>query len=940
MSLGSEQFMRAEKEAVCHVGSSSVPGSAKSSDTDSDPIEDTTVEDLHLANTIPQPALKQPSNGLMSLLSGSQTAKTKKKKTTKKRTQIDAEEKNNPLEDPSASFTDSKTVSISESSDVPDTSFDVLEFERKAEKSKAIEDLEKKIYSAGKSVSVSDFLRKKKAPETKVAPDIKVDEVIPNPPSSPEIIAVDDENEVIEITEEDPLNVAASNDLEILYPNSRSVNARNLFDAFAPKPMKKANGEWSLKVRLRISPDKLAAIKKFENPLTTRGNHDSGGSMLSALMNTKTTRDTSKVLPSNQHTESSVSGKKGNAAFAMMMKSASQNANPKLSAIQKLKELHPPHISRELMHVLPEGEYAHVKPSRTLVKSVSKDDIDISGESMVELGTESLSAFKEQAQSPPKLRYTSIDNYSEEALVKKNAPLAFTSMPHMAVLSNFIHNKVPKTNHANWPQKFQPKNIKTLLIQKECRQFLKKWMSNAFSVLETQSTKTPRNVKLKELQKKQKRRDASMQNFIVDDFDEDEELTDEDVFVPILVIQGEHGSCKTASIYAAMAAMDGYVHEINTGQARSRKDLHSSLREFCTTQIIHKNHDEKKFQKGLVLFEDCDILFEQDKTFWTTVQDVINYSRRPIVVTVRDLGAVPNNILELAEEQNSILNFKVPPTCETKQYLWLCAYSFGVSLAPEVLDQVVSESQTNKSVDLRKALMTCQWLCRIPHTSSGICNISHEPTSKSFAAPAQDLEHVVAKLDAVSVSDVLETNTHSQILHDVQVNELIDIYVIDDSLHLRQRTLPHELNTGTSIRELFNHEEEPSQDALTFNDIHGRILEFLASRAKKLPKFIQDLYGMRVQTRSRSTENFVEERPETQGLPETSVCYSMSSQGIIQDLAPIARYWASFQKGIIALDNESRKDSRTQGIQNFLGWRKFYDGVEEVLATGPIYGDE
>ncbi|GEQ67506.1 hypothetical protein JCM33374_g1171 [Metschnikowia sp. JCM 33374] len=461
-------------------------------------------------------------------------------------------------------------------------------------------------------------------------------------------------------------------------------------------------------------------------------------------------------------------------------------------------------------------------------------------------------------------------------------------------------------------------------------------MSNAFSVLETQSMKTPRNVKLKELQKKQRKRDASMLDFIVDDDEDDAEIREEEIFVPVLVIQGDHGSCKSASIYAAMAAMDGYVHEINTGQARSKKDIHSSLKEFCTTQIIHQNHDEKKFQKGLVLFEDCDILFEQDKTFWTTVQEVINFSRRPIVVTVEDITVIPKNILDIAEEQKSILNLEISSKEDVKQYLWLCAFSDNLNVSSEVLDDILRDCQTKKGIDLRKALMNCQFLCRTRSSAPGIWDISYVTDIKKDQ-PTRDLVSVAEKLDAVSLSDIIETNTHSSILHDVQINELLDIYVIDNSLHLRQQTLPHELNTGVSIGELIGREDVPTtQPSLMFNEIRIKVLDFISSRAKKLPKFIQELYGLRVQTRSRSTEGFVEERPETQGLPDTSVCYSMNPHALILDLAPMARYWASFQKGIIALDKQSMKNPTTRGLQEFLGWRKFYDYVDEVLATGPF----
>lgn len=918
--LGLEQFLdgdpERERDIVCEF-----PDMASSEEINSDPIEDITMDDL--SNV--EPVLRPPPNRLMSLLSGDQTGK--KRRYTKKPKKTPEEPVLKDLAEPMA---DIQLLSFSDPVEIPDTSFDASEFERNAEKTREIEALEKKMFSSGKTVSLKDFL-KKSAP----APVINKHTDTDKSAISPEIIAIDDEIESVP----EPIIIE---DYDALFPASKSVNARNLFDSFGPKRMKKPNGEWSLKVRLKISPEKLAAIKKTESSKTL-GNNRAGGSMLAALMKKKPSLKVSLKVPNEVletankkadplHTQSSGSrgAKSANGVFAMMMKTASQNAFPKLTAIQKLKGLQPPPVSRNCMHVVPENDNNPAVPV-PFRRRINNTTISYQG-SMVDLVPDTPDSSEKPHLEIPRLRYDL--DYTLEELIRVNAPLAYTSTPHKTIFTKFIQGNMDETKHLNWPQRFQPNNIESLLIEEESRAFLKRWMSNAFAVLETQSTKTPRNVKLKELQRKQRKREA--QDFIVDDDEDEEESTDEDVFVPILVIQGDSGSCKSASVYAAMAAMDGYVHEINTGQARARKDVYSSLREFCTTQIIHQNHDEKKFQKGLVLFEDCDILFEQDKTFWTTVQEVINFSRRPIVVTVKDMDVIPRNILELAEEQNSILNLKIAPKIEAKQYLWLCAFSEHLSLSSEVLEGILRECQTNTSLDLRKALMSCQWFCYIVPPTSGVCEILYDTPQLTAAKPEPELAAMIEKLDTISVADVLEANTHSCILHEVQPNELLDIYVIDDSLHLKQKTLPHELNTGGCIKELYEQEPESKLDETwTFNDIRTRVLDFISSRAKKMPKFLQELYGMRVQTRSRSSEAFVEERPDTQGLKDTSACYNMSRSAFVQELAPTARYWASFQNGILALDKETKKDANKPGLVEFIGWRKFYDGVEEVLETGP-----
>ena len=78
--------------------------------------------------------------------------------------------------------------------------------------------------------------------------------------------------------------------------------------------------------------------------------------------------------------------------------------------------------------------------------------------------------------------------------------------------------------------------------------------------------------------------------------------------------------------------------------------------------------------------------------------------------------------------------------------------------------------------------------------------------------------------------------------HESIPNELLDIYFIDESTKLRQRTLPHELNIGDFILEANLIEDRPSVNMSSFNKIREQSLG-LASRSKELPKFVQDLYS-------------------------------------------------------------------------------------------------
>ncbi|GEQ67505.1 hypothetical protein JCM33374_g1170 [Metschnikowia sp. JCM 33374] len=117
--------------------------------------------------------------------------------------------------------------------------------------------------------------------------------------------------------------------------------------------------------------------------------------MLSALMRKKPSKKVTLKVPGSVLEEISKSmnplytkssgpreGKSSSSAFSMMMKSASQNAFPKLTAIQKLKGLLPPPIPRNAMHVLPEGDIFSEGMIRLPARRHTRPTVDIHEGSM------------------------------------------------------------------------------------------------------------------------------------------------------------------------------------------------------------------------------------------------------------------------------------------------------------------------------------------------------------------------------------------------------------------------------------------------------------------------------------------------------------------------------------------------------------------------------
>lgn len=829
---------------------------------------------------------------LLHLLSGKQNSKKKpQKKDTK------PEKKEGP----------------DELTDLPSSK---LESEVSFPKPESLEQLEQKMYDSKKSMSAMDLLRARKKEKN---------ESLINPEEHVEIVSENDSiDEPVEILEERPVNAVA---------------VRDIFSNFAPKKTKGKDGKWRLNVKLKINPAKLAEIKKFEDPFRTRGNVGSGTSMLNTLMKKRPSKMVTLRLPleflqsiqkslNPLYTKSSgiMSGKSANSVFAQMMQTASISAYPKLTPLQKAKELDPPDIDRGIMHVY-ETDTCNTRQhcfEQLSPKATKNIPFLIDGSFFA---TYDIGESTKRKKSLTHITTTNTEDVCD--FVGDRAPLAFEEETHIRIYKDFIQNHFPESNRL-WPDKFSPKSTDHLLLDHQTKYTLRRWIENAFAILKTQSTKTPRNIKIKE----QKQRRQKMHDFIVDDFEEDSEETEEDVFVPVLILEGQSGSGKSAAVYAAMNSLNGYVHEINSGQNRSRRELYGPLKEFCTTNIINKNDQEKSFQRGLVFFEDCDVLFEQDKTFWTAVQDVINFSKRPLVISVQDSTVIPRSIYEQAHEQNAILTFENHDTSAFEQYVWLCCFSQGFDLTQNALSWVTAQSG-KYAHDVRKALMQCQWICSADEDLSSDEVLTLDVLAdKPKSSQIDSLESLALICDLHSEADTIELNMRSNKLQEHHPNELLDIYTVDDGQMLRPSPEPEECNIGTYLKELVPHEVKLPEEKLKFNEIREVTLTFLASRTRKLPKAIQDYQSFRTSTRSRSNESSFD-LPifDVQGLPETSICYSMNKTPFLVELAAFSRDWARFQNSLFHVERQRRQNGEDLNLQQYLGWRKFQSGTLDILKT-------
>ncbi|KAK3334238.1 hypothetical protein B0T19DRAFT_491393 [Cercophora scortea] len=234
-----------------------------------------------------------------------------------------------------------------------------------------------------------------------------------------------------------------------------------------------------------------------------------------------------------------------------------------------------------------------------------------------------------------------------------------------------------------------------------------------------------------------------------------------------LLISGPHGCGKTATVYAVAKELGFEVFEINSSSRRSGKDILEKIGDMTRNHLVQhhqpnkqaaggdestiyedevaseiksgkqktmsaffkvkapadvksndlvsspgpamqretKREPQRSQKQSLILLEEVDILYEEDKQFWATVVSLMAQSKRPFIMTCNDETLVPLSTLRL----HGMFRLSPPPKELAIDRLLLIAANEGHALKRQAVEALFE----SRNRDIRASTMDLQYWCQI-----------------------------------------------------------------------------------------------------------------------------------------------------------------------------------------------------------------------------------
>ncbi|XP_022768199.1 uncharacterized protein LOC111312307 isoform X1 [Durio zibethinus] len=442
-----------------------------------------------------------------------------------------------------------------------------------------------------------------------------------------------------------------------------------------------------------------------------------------------------------------------------------------------------------------------------------------------------------------------------------------------------------------WTDKYQPKSVTEVCGNTESVKFMSEWL-HIWRERSFQAIKAIDNFDKGNMQEDD-------DDYCESDFDS-ENIDEENSLKNVLLVTGPIGSGKSAAIQACAKEQGFKVLESNASDCRNgavvKQKFGEALESRCFTgsvknpldslskhvmksaetlsngkavqefddeviELIPMSDEEDSFGaheasgkrvcndsesgfgqakvKPLILFEDVDICFAEDRGFITAIQQIAEKAKGPVILTSNSNNLVlPDNLDRLE------LCFKMPSPEELLYHLYTVCEAEKVTIQPHLLKQLIKCCQS----DIRKTIMHLQFWCqskkypkdRKLQNTYGLLLFDIEaghlvlPTIIPWDFPSQ-LSDLVEKEIAKTLSIIEENSTLMEVIEEGLENNMsngLEMHNNEiDSLEAKKEVM---LSRNLSIHDC-NEFINPSYAAHDFYNSSGTPVSFSRrTRRKKL----------------------------------------------------------------------------------------------------------
>ncbi|XP_078164596.1 uncharacterized protein LOC144559447 isoform X1 [Carex rostrata] len=324
-----------------------------------------------------------------------------------------------------------------------------------------------------------------------------------------------------------------------------------------------------------------------------------------------------------------------------------------------------------------------------------------------------LAQFSVDAIAIPNIQLSSelapVDDGSSSSLPSSSSFL-FTDLTKTSEV--LVCNESFKGDSSLWTDKYRPENASQVCGNSESVSFLSEWLKGWHE----RGRKTIKNFKTTE-----EISEDSCSSWCKSESDIDDLLEESDLWNTIL-ITGPVGSGKSAAVYACAKEQGFNIVEVNSSDLRNGAHVKQKFGEATESHGLGKWSREEMLvsstpdsmenngtvkqvavNKTLVLFEDADTVFEEDRGFISTILQLADSTKWPIVLTSNNKKPVLPRLLS-----RLVLEFNRPSSEELLLHVQkICALEkagIPIPLLKHAIDYCLS--------DIRRTIMLLQFWCQ------------------------------------------------------------------------------------------------------------------------------------------------------------------------------------------------------------------------------------